>query len=102
MRAATTCDPRDASESTRIVESPRHDPLQSSSLFSESLPKNKTVGQEQELLMSAVEHKIIELCMDPNGTHVIQRFPIPRTRSGHGRVRITSLQRRLLDDTLRR
>lgn len=30
--------------------------------------------QEQEILMSAVKSHVIELCMDPNGTHVVQRL----------------------------
>lgn len=30
--------------------------------------------EEQELLMSAVKDHVIDLCMDPNGTHVVQRL----------------------------
>jgi hypothetical protein len=30
--------------------------------------------EEQELLMTAVRPHVIEMCMDPNGTHVVQRL----------------------------
>merc|ERR1712039_277856 len=30
--------------------------------------------EEQELLMRAIKNNVIELCMDPNGTHVVQRL----------------------------
>jgi len=33
-----------------------------------------STAEEQELLMSAMKDHVIELCMDPNGTHVVQRL----------------------------
>jgi len=30
--------------------------------------------EEQEILMHAIKNNVIELCMDPNGTHVVQRL----------------------------
>jgi hypothetical protein len=33
-----------------------------------------TVPEEQHLLMSSIESHVIDLCMDPNGTHVVQRL----------------------------